>query len=273
MPYLQTLINKSHLAKKHIEIVCMFLDCELFITELFALAYFTCKVSLPLLNFLEISSQPDLLKLFPQLYVDLVDGKMDTLREFLVEYRHIQIANPTSDTESLLLEKTRTQAAKALLLQGGREHGFGETAEIARATLPAEEIKQLPTNNIDSEKVFSVFDQKAVASSRCRNYKFKVKSIQNDLMLHKSVMTIPDKKPKQLFKLLNQREDDWNKQQNILTDKKILEKLKKANNQSIYTNNLLQTCKSWGGSVTSTDELDDILRAHGDLAKKIMAFY
>ena len=92
-------------------------------------------------------------------------------------------------------------------------------------------------------------------------------------MLHKSVMTIPDKKSKQLFKLLNQREDDWNKQQNLLTDKKILEKLKKANNQSIYTNNLLQICKSWGGSVTSTDELDDILRAHGDLAKKIMAFY
>ena len=137
---------------------------------------------------------------------------MDTLREFLVEYMHIQIANPTSDTESLLLEKIRTQAAKALLLQGGREYGFGETAEIARATLPAEEIKQLPTNNIDSERVFSVFDQKAVASSRCRNYKFKVKSIQNDLMLHKSVMTISDKKSKQLFKLLNQREDDWNKQ-------------------------------------------------------------
>ena len=136
--------------------------------------------------------------------------------------------------------------------------------------LPAEDIKQLPTNNIDSERVFSVFDQKAAASSRCRNYKFKAKSIWNDMTLHKSTMTISDKKAEQIFKLLNQREDDWNKQQNFLKDKKILEKLKKVNNQSIYTNKLLQTCKSWGGPVTSTEEPEDILRAHEDLAEKIV---
>ena len=118
-----------------------------------------------------------------------------------------------------------TQAAKALLsLQCGREHGFGETAEIARATrlhlLPAEEIKQLPTNNIDSERVFSVFDQKAAASSRYQKYKFKARPIQNKMMLQRSNMTIPDKNAKQIFKLLNQRKDDWNKQHNILKDKK-----------------------------------------------------
>ena len=75
------------------------------------------------------------------------------------------------------------------------------------------------------------------------------------MTLHKSIMAIPDKKAKQIFKLLNQREGDWNKQQNILKDKKILEKLKKVNNQSIYVSKLLQTCKFWGGPVTSTDEL------------------
>ena len=35
-------------------------------------------------------------------------------------------------------------------------------------------------------------------------------------------------------------------------------------------NKLLQSCKSWGGPVTSIDELDDILRALGDLADKIV---
>ena len=167
------LFNESHLANQNIEIVHMFLDCEFFIAELFAPAYFTGKIGLLLLNFVEISSQPDLLNFFPQLYAVLVDGKMDTLREFSVEYGHIQIPNPTSDTESLLLEKMCTQAAKALLLQCGKEYGFGEIAEIARATqlhlLPAEEIKQLPTNNIDSERVFSVFDRKAAASSVFQN--------------------------------------------------------------------------------------------------------
>ena len=64
MPYLQMLVNESHLANQHIEIVRMFLDCEFFITELFALAYFNQKVSLPLLNLVEILSQPDFLKVF-----------------------------------------------------------------------------------------------------------------------------------------------------------------------------------------------------------------
>ena len=74
--------------------------------------------------------------------------------------------------------------------------------------LPAEEIKQLPTNNIDSERVFSVFDQKAAASSTCQIYKFKAKPIWNDLTLCKSTMTITDRKAYKIFKLLNQREDD-----------------------------------------------------------------
>ena len=64
MPYLQMLVNESHLANQHIEIVRMFLDCKFFITELFALAYFNQKVSLPLLNLVEILSQPDFLKVF-----------------------------------------------------------------------------------------------------------------------------------------------------------------------------------------------------------------
>ena len=52
--------------------------------------------------------------------------------------------------------------------------------------------------------------------------------------------------------------------------KKILEKLKKVNNQSIYTNKLLQTCKFRGRLVTSIDELNDILGGRGDLTEKIV---
>ena len=118
------------------------------------------------------------------------------------------------------------------------------------------------------KRVFSVFDLNAAASSRCQNYKFKAKSIQNDMMLHKSTMTIPNKNVKQIFKLLNQRR--WLEEAaKHFQRQKILKKLKKASNISICTNKLLQTCKSWGRPVTSINELDDILRAHGDLAEKI----
>ena len=54
------------------------------------------------------------------------------------------------------------------------------------------------------------------------------------MMLQKSTITIPDKKAKQINKLLNQREDDWNKHQNILKDKKITGNLNKANTNNIH---------------------------------------
>ena len=54
------------------------------------------------------------------------------------------------------------------------------------------------------------------------------------MMLQKSTITTPDKKAKQINKLLNQREDDWNKHQNILKDKKIIGNLNKANTNNIH---------------------------------------
>ena len=71
-------------------------------------------------------------------------------------------------------------------------------------------------------------------------------------------------------KYLNYSKRGWlEKALNILKDKKILEKLKKANNQSIYTNKLLQTCKFWDRLVTNIDELNDILGSRRDLTEKI----
>ena len=82
LPYLRILLNESHLTKQLIEIVRMFLDSEFFITELSVLVFFTHKVSSPLLNFVEISSQEELLRVFPKLYEDLQKGKMDTLEQY-----------------------------------------------------------------------------------------------------------------------------------------------------------------------------------------------
>ena len=99
--------------------------------------------------------------------------------------------------------------------------------------------------------------------------KFKAKSIQNDMTLQKSTMTILDKNTKQIFKLLKVRMIGTSSKTFSKT-KKILEKLKKVNNQSIYTNKLLQTRKFWGRLVTSIDELNDILGGCGDLTEKIV---
>ena len=68
LPYLHMLLNESYLTNQHIEIVRMFLDSEFFITKLSVSAIFMHKVNLPLLTFVEISSQEELLRVFPKLY-------------------------------------------------------------------------------------------------------------------------------------------------------------------------------------------------------------
>ena len=144
----------------------------------------------------------------------------------------------------------------------------------ARATqlnlLTAEELAQLPTNNIPSEGIFSVFDRKAVAA-KSRNHKFKAKHIRNDRTFYQSsVSNIPDQKVSAILKILNAREKVWDSKQRELHENKVIEKLKKANNQSIYKAKLLQQCKTWGGPAASMEELNEILQKHTEIDKKVV---
>ena len=211
------------------------------------------KVSLLLLNFVEISSQEELLRVFPKLYEDLQKGKMDTLEQYLVKYRHIVVSPPTNETETLLLESMCLNASMSMMLKCGREYGFADKNAPARATA-------VNSNNIPSERIFSVFDRKAV-TAKSSNHKFKAKSIRNDMTIYQSsVSNIPDQKVSAILKILNAREKECDSKQRELHENKIIEKLKKANNQSIYTTKLLQQYKSWGGPVASVEEPNEILQ-------------
>ena len=53
---------------------------------------------------------------------------------------------------------------------------------------------------------------------------------------------IPEQKVKQIMKVLDKHEEDWNASQKELHENKTIEKLRKASNQSIYTTKLLQQC-------------------------------
>ena len=68
LPYIQMVLNETHLSNQHTELVKMFLDSELLLTELSCLSYFTHKVSLPLLYAVEICNQDQICELFPKLY-------------------------------------------------------------------------------------------------------------------------------------------------------------------------------------------------------------
>ena len=69
----------------------------------------------------------------------------------------------------------------------------------------------------------------------------------------------------------NKREDEWSKFQGKFDDLKIKENTKKANNQSLYTLNILKQDKFWNEPATSVAELNEILLDKGDISEKLIS--
>ena len=92
----------------------MFLDSELLLTELSCLSYFTHKVSLPLLYAVEVCNQNQLCELFPKLYKDLLEGSFETLKDYIVEYKHLIVEEPITELEKQILKKISMYAAETI---------------------------------------------------------------------------------------------------------------------------------------------------------------
>ena len=240
------------------------------------MSYFTHKITLPFLYFVEVNTQEDLLDMFPKLFSDLKVGKMDTLQDYIVEYTHVKVHKPTEDIAFNILLLMCNDAATVLERQAGREYGFGRFVdEPARATklhlLTPDERCNLPTNNLDSERNLTVFGKRAPLA-KFRNKKFTAKGIRNDCTLHKSdtFHNVQIKGFNTIVKLLNNMEKEWTDEQKTLHRNKILEKIEKGRQQSVYTDKCLQLCKTWGGPAISVDELNDILQKNSDKVEKIV---
>ena len=191
LPYIQMVLNETHLSNQHTELVKMFLDSELLLTELSCLSYFTHKVSLPLLYAVEVCNQDQLCELFPKLYKDLLEGSFETLKDCTVEYKHLIVEEPITELEKQILKKISMDAAETTDGQCGQESGFRnykdqELRATAIYKLPSALRKELnDTNNIIAERNHSVFDRNSVVA-KTRNYKFKAKGIRNDMILQDS---------------------------------------------------------------------------------------
>ena len=119
------------------------------------------------------------------------------------------------------------------------KHWRGETKQ-RRGTeiykLPSTFRKDLDvTSNIIAECNLSIFNKRAVVA-KSRNYKFKDKSIRNDLVLHQpSFENSPSTVLKKIASILNQLEEKWTEEQQKLHKFKMEEKMQKAKNQNQYT--------------------------------------
>ena len=69
----------------------LYLECEYVVAALKALANFTFNVTMPFLNCVEKTDQNDLVNILPQMYEDLSDDKLDTLKFYHVKWNHVQM--------------------------------------------------------------------------------------------------------------------------------------------------------------------------------------
>lgn len=77
----------------------LYLESEFFITELKLLEYFTYKVTLPFLYFMEISEQTNFLRL----YNDHKEGKINMLEKYLVKYLYVVVEELSSILEKEII--------------------------------------------------------------------------------------------------------------------------------------------------------------------------
>ena len=226
--------------------------------------------------FAEVSSQVQLPQMFPQLFKDLKEGRMDTLKDYVIDYPHVKVQKPTADIDEKILQKMYIDAAEVLDRQAGREYGFSSYKEKpARASqlllLSKDNLTDLPTNNLDAERHLSVFSRKAPVAKFC-NKKFTAKGIRNDMTLFqsKTFQNAPSKNFHSIVKLLSNMDMKMIDTQKQFQTATILEKIEKGKNQSKYTQKCLQLCKSWNGPATSIDELREIIKANCGKAEKIV---
>ena len=202
----------------------LYLDCEFIIIGLKVLAWFTYCITLPFLNMTQVCTQNDLVDTLPRLHADMQQKKTDTLSEYTVLYS-FQVQKPETPVELYLLGEFCQQAARDLATQRGREYGFGSSVAPPRATelhkLKPEDLESLPTNNLDCERDLSKFDKLAKRSAAASNRNFTAKGMRDDMTLNKAGVVQVEKLTRNIAKVLDESEQKWVEEQNILTEEKL----------------------------------------------------
>ena len=153
---LQILLHETEKDNLLVQSCKLHMECEILFTELQALSYFAHEMILPLLNFVETSSQKDLLQILPSLYRDLTDNNMHTPDKYHVFYKYLPAVEPDCELVKEILYLMCMDAAYVVKLQCGREYGFADDNQLPRATqldkLTEDKLFRLPTNSLSTER-------------------------------------------------------------------------------------------------------------------------
>ena len=74
-------------------------ECDLIFAGLKAFGNYTYKVTMLFLNFFEKYGQKDMVQCLPQLHKDLQDGNLDTLKDYKIEWTHIDMLECAPSTD------------------------------------------------------------------------------------------------------------------------------------------------------------------------------
>ena len=127
----------------------------------------------------------------PQLCQDLQDKNLDTLNDYHVPWKDVDMTNnqPTTEVDKYIFGEMCVQAAKGVELQCKREY-WQDTTDGTRATqlhkLSSSQRKNLPTNNLNTERYLAKFGYLASQSAQHSNRFFKAKRIRDDLMFNQT---------------------------------------------------------------------------------------
>ena len=256
LPVIRKVLDETDTSNQLTDSCQLYLESELFITELETLAYFNHYVTFPFLNCIEQSSQAEILVILPKLYSDLKDNKVDTLKNFVVNIPGLNPPILSSNLGTEIIQQMCNGAADAVQLQCGREYGFSndKPRTTVLSDLNAAEIDGLPTNNLVTERDFSKFDRLA-RTAKSRNHKFKAKDLRNNMTLIKSNNLKIDRLSRKLSAILSTNENLWVGEQKEKLKQRIIAKIEKGNKMKDNTKKLLVDCKSWGGPFTNSKEL------------------
>ena len=96
LPIIKKVLDETYNKNLLIEACKLYIECELFITELEFLAFFNHHVTFPFLNCIENCNQKDLLGILPTLCHDRINNSTDILSKYKLTMQHTNIQEPDS---------------------------------------------------------------------------------------------------------------------------------------------------------------------------------
>ena len=153
LPYFRKILTETPLNNLLVRACRLYVDNDFISAGFKVLANFTYRVTMPYLNFAEISSQSDLVAILPKLFHDLSNCNLNTMAQYSISWTHIKVTSsttPFSELDSFILNRMCVKSAKGIQLQCSRE--YWDDADNNRATklhkLDSEELSNLTSSGI-----------------------------------------------------------------------------------------------------------------------------